>query len=568
MRYREFLLEYSREKTLANDGLMTKVMAAVKRKDPSTIGRIDRGIDVQFDDPDNREYVLDKFERIDPTPNKQYMQPIMNMYVKDKFRGFEDQNRLKDALTLFARFKQRLDKRDINQYASLHELEDAVDPHAQELTKKEKRQQGEYHIDPDSYDVVAEDKEYVIVIPKDKKAACAFGSGTRWCTASTQGDASYFAQYNKEGHIYIIRTKDPNYDKDSIIATSNPVMQWHFESGQFMDVQDRPIKLELVPKELYELFRERFIDQLYHWGVHFFRERSRAYDSQDFETQFPFWQTLELMSKHDKDGLTEGIEKLLDGFHFDEFYKTFETYKDFTMFTFVREVTKQFLEELKTINPDTNEWPNKKGLKGAYGYLQMSNSDKHTWWKNLEAKMKQGSLGKLMRLMKHSKYDYDLGTDAKDNDVSLEDRDAWYQRQKFVAKEMAFFDKVLTHVPDLIKAKYPLFKDPFNLLQGGPVSAPSHFRYEVLRTTDFLGGDGLKGWMDSYILPKVLEKDGLSEEEIKSWMEDGAPPGGPYSKDEGGHGYQAGGLRYLDPRVRNDTLATNTEFGHAVMGLI
>ncbi len=305
MRYREFLLEYSREKTLANDGLMTKVMAAVKRKDPSTIGRIDRGIDVQFDDPDNREYVLDKFERIDPTPNKQYMQPIMNMYVKDKFRGFEDQNRLKDALTLFARFKQRLDKRDINQYASLHELEDAVDPHAQELTKKEKRQQGEYHIDPDSYDVVAEDKEYVIVIPKDKKAACAFGSGTRWCTASTQGDASYFAQYNKEGHIYIIRTKDPNYDKDSIIATSNPVMQWHFESGQFMDVQDRPIKLELVPKELYELFRERFIDQLYHWGVHFFRERSRAYDSQDFETQFPFWQTLELMSKHDKDGLTE-----------------------------------------------------------------------------------------------------------------------------------------------------------------------------------------------------------------------------------------------------------------------
>ena len=33
MRYREFLLEYSREKTLANDSLMTKVMAAVKRKD-------------------------------------------------------------------------------------------------------------------------------------------------------------------------------------------------------------------------------------------------------------------------------------------------------------------------------------------------------------------------------------------------------------------------------------------------------------------------------------------------------------------------------------------------------
>ena len=34
MRYREFLLEYSREKTLNNANLMDKVMAAVKRKDP------------------------------------------------------------------------------------------------------------------------------------------------------------------------------------------------------------------------------------------------------------------------------------------------------------------------------------------------------------------------------------------------------------------------------------------------------------------------------------------------------------------------------------------------------
>ena len=139
MRYKEFLLEYSREKTLANDNLMTKVMAAVKRKDPTTIGRIERGINVQFDDPENREYVLDKFELIDPTPNKQYIQPVMNMYIKDKFRGFEDSQRLKDALGLFGRFKQRLNKRDINQYTDINELEDAVDDFGAELTKKEKR---------------------------------------------------------------------------------------------------------------------------------------------------------------------------------------------------------------------------------------------------------------------------------------------------------------------------------------------------------------------------------------------------------------------------------------------
>ena len=119
MRYREFLLEYDRNKTLNNTGLMDKVMAAVKRKDPSIPFADDS-------DWDNMEYVLDKFELIDPTPNYQYVQPLMNWYVKDKFRGFEDSRRLRDALTLFSRFKQRLDKRDINQYANINELEDAV----------------------------------------------------------------------------------------------------------------------------------------------------------------------------------------------------------------------------------------------------------------------------------------------------------------------------------------------------------------------------------------------------------------------------------------------------------
>ena len=32
--------------------------------------------------------------------------------------------------------------------------------------------------------------------------------------------------------------------------------------------------------------------------------------------------------------------------------------------------------------------------------------------------------------------------------------------------------------------------------------------------------------------------------------------------------YSAGNVRYLDPRVRNDTLATNTEWGQAMLGLV
>ena len=335
MRYREFLLEYSREKTLNNANLMDKVMAAVKRKDP--------GIPFAADsDWDNMEYVLDKFELIDPTPNYQYIQALMNWYIKDKFRGFEDSHRLRDALTLFSRFKQRLDKRDINQYANINELEDAVEQWELELTKKEKRQQGEYHIDSESYELWKESARYVVVIPNNKKAACAFGSGTKWCTASTQGDDndSYFKHYNDQGHIYIIRTKDPNYDKDSIIATTNPIMQWHFESGQFMDVKDRPIPLDggdYVPEELYLLFRERFINQIYDWMFHYFTEKSREYDKEDFLSQFPIESIMKLMYiRNDEKGLEEAVSKVLEGFDFDNFYNTFDEFKEIDMYKFVR----------------------------------------------------------------------------------------------------------------------------------------------------------------------------------------------------------------------------------------
>ena len=265
MRFKQLLLEYSREKTLANDSLMTKVMAAVKRKDPMEIGRRRPFVD-EFDSDENREFVLDKFELMDPSPNQQYIQPLMNWYQKDKFRGFEDSQRLRDALGSFLRFKQRLDKRDINQYTDINELEDAVEEFKDEGTKKEKRQQGEYHIDSESYDVFAESARYVVVTPNTSQASCSFGAGTKWCTASL-GSSQYFDEYHKDGPLYIIRTKDANYDSDSIIATSDPLYQFHFESGQFMNVQDRPIALDerdrtglVINAELYSIFKEKFGD--------------------------------------------------------------------------------------------------------------------------------------------------------------------------------------------------------------------------------------------------------------------------------------------------------------------
>jgi len=533
MRYKEFLLEYSREKTLANDGLMTKVMAAVKRKDPRDM--LDQGI-TPVDNDNTRQYVLDKFERMDPTPNKQYIQPIMNWYVKDKFRGFEDQVRLKDALTLFARFKQRLDKRDINQYASLHELEDAVEPHSQELTKKEKRQQGEYHIDEESYELWKESPSYVIIIPKNHKAACAFGAGTKWCTASTQHD--YFSQYDDEGTIFIIRKKDVNYERDSIIATTRPLMQWHFESGQFMDIQDRPVELfgrwskskqSIVDQELYDIFGERFKNQLYLWLFHYLVEESRAYNARDFEEEFPIYDLIFLMNKYNPEHAEYALDYAMKGIAFDVFYEYYKQFKDFTMYTLARAMTEEFINALGKLD------------NGVYDYIRMRSSDKHTWWQNLTSHIRQTNpYGKLLKIMTHSKYDWDLGQEANDDNMSLEEKDASWMRLKFLSDNINLFYKILHHAPEYRKKNFPLFDDGNQL---------ENFKQEMIRAKNFLKAssvDGLKDWMHSYVIPLILEKDGLSEKEIKSWYEDGGPPEGPH--------VNASTMRLMRKDLRDETM--------------
>ena len=491
MRYKEFLLEYSREKTLANDNLMTKVMAAVKRKDPTEIGR--RGINIKFDDPENREYILDKFELIDPTPNKQYIQPLMNWYQKDKFRGFEDSQRLKDALGSFLRFKQRLDKRDINQYTDINELGDAVEEFKDEGTKKEKRQQGEYHIDSESYDVFAESARYVVVTPNTSQASCSFGAGTKWCTASL-GSSQYFDEYHKDGPLYIIRTKDANYDKDSIIATSNPIYQFHFESGQFMNVQDRPIVLNdrdknglVIDDELYSMFKEKFADALSIWMEKFF-ELKENWD--DFQRDAPVTGVIRLMEEHNRGDGLKAVNGMLDavGFtHWREHY--YERYKDLDMFDFIRGINEVIIPKLK-----------KEGA--LQDYAERSYSDRKSWWDVTKADIRISSeIGEYLRLQTYNIYDYEIGGMANSGDEgSLEKIDEHFNRQKSIAVHLKAFQDILSE---------------FGGAQADFAEGLQEWVYEYRRIHHWIGGWGMQGWMEKYIIPKILEKQGHTEDEIQ-----------------------------------------------------
>ena len=74
----------------------------------------------------------------------------------------------------------------------------------------------------------------------------------------------------------------------------------------------------------------------------------------------------------------------------------------------------------------------------------MRSSDKHTWWQNLTSHIRQTNpYGKLLKIMTHSKYDWDLGQEANDDNMSLEEKDASWMRLKFLSENINLFYKIL-----------------------------------------------------------------------------------------------------------------------------
>lgn len=98
-------------------------------------------------------------------------------------------------------------------------------------------------------DVVYETDRMAVMIPHSKEVACFLGKGTQWCTGSEESD-NYWWEYTKDAPLY------------TIITDKLGKFQFHFDSSQFMDVDDRYIEdskalVSLVkgyPKELEEAF--------------------------------------------------------------------------------------------------------------------------------------------------------------------------------------------------------------------------------------------------------------------------------------------------------------------------
>mgnify|MGYP000405729153 CR=1 FL=1 len=181
-------------------------------------------------------YILNVIEQRDPTPNKEYTQWMARSWINGAGKTkLEDLNR-DDILSAFNVGKRRRlinpEHADINKFKTWDQFENTMHTvyDIDELrgsNDKQERERG-------NANTVYEDGQVRVVVPNDETAACYYGQGTRWCTASTQGH-NFFNTYNKQGNLYILLPKKPQYEGEKY--------QLHFPSNQFMDETDTPVNV-------------------------------------------------------------------------------------------------------------------------------------------------------------------------------------------------------------------------------------------------------------------------------------------------------------------------------------
>lgn len=163
----------------------------------------------------------------------------------------EDVHTAVEIVKDFDKYQPNLKKRDINQYNNLLDLDLVLEP----IKAKEKERELAKQVQK-----IYEDDRFLVVVPLSHVASCKYGSGTKWCTTSS--DDSNFKRYTGEDQrlYYIIKKntseKTPYY-KIAVHFSTNGNQTW-------WNSQDSPLTTDAIEifkelnTELYNSIKEDF----------------------------------------------------------------------------------------------------------------------------------------------------------------------------------------------------------------------------------------------------------------------------------------------------------------------
>ena len=176
----------------------------------------------------------------DPTFNPQkpdkmgkYGKWLLNLY-RDGNLNEEDLSKVKEYLSTFIKFYNRIENKDINSIKSLPQLYDIVKPFI-ENPEQSTSHQDEVRKLKEGAEKVYEDGTWLVVVPHTQETSCYYGKHTKWCTAAKNNNM--FDKYNEKGNLYI-----------NINKKTGKKYQFHFESDSYMNELDRPLEGDIADK--------------------------------------------------------------------------------------------------------------------------------------------------------------------------------------------------------------------------------------------------------------------------------------------------------------------------------
>lgn len=167
-------------------------------------------------------------DKADPTPKKKYTDHILRWYSKGHIRQ-EDHPRIHKALKGFETNRTSLDVKDIGQYKTFNDLENAVSSFAPEhkvhtpWTKTTKAQRASVNT---GAPLIHDDDSHSVRRVDTHEAMRVLGSNTKWCVAPKDSD-EVFDSYRDAGPLFHVHDKKSG---DRFLV--------HDESEQYMNVDD------------------------------------------------------------------------------------------------------------------------------------------------------------------------------------------------------------------------------------------------------------------------------------------------------------------------------------------
>ena len=202
--------------------------------------------------------LFSKIVSADPTLNKCYVQWILNVFSNLIKNGntlsairlvVEDLPQAREYITLFDKNKRKnkfitlcnssiilrdiKDPSDINQYKSLSQLFDAVDPFIERDSSEMEKLLSRY-VNSGQAEIPFKDRKFTLYVPKHVNASTIFDKFTNWCTAKEgNGMFSHYTKmltpFNTNSNLFII------INNEFFNGASMELYQIHFESSQIKD---------------------------------------------------------------------------------------------------------------------------------------------------------------------------------------------------------------------------------------------------------------------------------------------------------------------------------------------